>query len=264
MTRWKASAIHLVLSVLLLLTIAAVLVLRWYPPGLFGMAQADKLLLIIAGVDIVVGPLLTLVAYKPGKKSLKLDLTVIALLQIAAMAYGLSTVWQSRPVYLVGVNDRFRLVFANEIDPADLPKAPSTYGRLPWLTVRTVGAVLPADAKERADLLFMALGGKDIYFMPHYYKPYKDVAQTLLGRSLAVTELAARLPNPEGQRLLDAARRKDLPLQRLSAIPIASSRGDATMLLDMRDGRAMGPVAVDPWPVFNVPGKPKTPAPGLQ
>ncbi|HEV8692756.1 MAG TPA: hypothetical protein VGQ93_01000, partial [Lysobacter sp.] len=97
MTRWKASAIHLYLSILVLCTIAAILVWRWYPPGLFHMAQADKLLMLIGGVDVVLGPLLTLIVYKQGKKSLKFDLTVIALMQVGALAFGLHTAWQSRP-----------------------------------------------------------------------------------------------------------------------------------------------------------------------
>ena len=73
MTRWKASAIHLTLSVLVLCTIAAVLVWRWYPPGLFHMANADKLLLIIAGVigglvgfgvmGLFVGPVILAASY---------------------------------------------------------------------------------------------------------------------------------------------------------------------------------------------------------
>lgn len=252
MTRWKASAIHLALSVLVLATIATVLVWRWYPPGLFGMANADKLLLIIAGVDIVMGPLLTLVVYKPGKKTLKFDLTIIALLQMAAMGYGLNTVWQSRPVYLVAVNDHFRLVFANEIDSRDLADAPPPYRSLPWLSVPVVAAVPPADPKMRADLLFLTLDtGKDIHQMPARYAPYRTAATELLARAMPAAELAAQLPPEAGNSLTRAIGKTGLPAERLRAVPIASVRGDATMLLDARDGATLGPVAVDPWPAFN-------------
>lgn len=252
MTRWKASAIHLALSVLVLATIAAVLVWRWYPPGLFGMANADKLLLIIAGVDIVIGPLLTLVVYKPGKKTLKFDLTVIALLQMAAMGYGLNTVWQSRPVYMVAVVDRFQLVFANELDPRDLADAPVPYRKLPWLSVDTIAALLPADHSERQDLLFLTLDtGKDLHLLPRYYAPYPEATGELLAHAMPATDLAAQLPSNDSGVLTHAIGATRIPPEWLVAVPIASGRGDATMLLDARDGVIVGPVAVDPWSVFS-------------
>lgn len=69
------------------------LCLALVPPGLLEMARAGRLLATLAAVDLVMGPLLTLVEFKPGKKSLKFDLTAIALLQAGALLYGLHAVW---------------------------------------------------------------------------------------------------------------------------------------------------------------------------
>lgn len=252
MTRWKASSIHLVLSILVLTAIAAVLVWRWYPPGLFHMAHADKLLLIIAGVDVVIGPLLTLIVFKTGKKSLKFDLTVIALLQVAAMAYGLYTVWQSRPVYMVGLVDRFRLVFATELDPNDLPQAPERFRRLPWLNVETIAALLPKDHAERQDLMFLTLDtGKDLHQMPKYYAPYESGAQELLTHSVPAKDFLTKLSPADSKTFAAAARATGVDPTQLRVVPISSSRGDATMLLDADNGRPLKPVAIDPWPVLS-------------
>jgi len=253
MTRWKASAIHLALSVAVLCTIAAILVWRWYPPGLFQMANADKLLLIIAGVDVAMGPLLTLIVYKQGKKSLKFDLTVIALLQLAAMGYGLHTVWQSRPVYMVAVVDRFHLVFANELDSADLRAGPARYRSLPWLTVETVAALVPKDRKAQQDLLFLTLAtGKDLHQMPKYYAPFDAVAANeMLSHSVPAQDFVARLTGEGAGTFTAAAQSSGLAPAGIRVAPITSSRGDASMLLDVRDGHPVKRVAVDPWPALS-------------
>jgi hypothetical protein len=252
MTRWKASAIHLVLSILVLSTIAAILVWRWYPPGLFHMANADKLLLIIAGVDVVMGPLLTLIVYKQGKRSLKFDLAVIALLQLAALGYGLNAVWQSRPVYMVAMVDRFRLVFANELDPSDLRQASDRFKSLPWLTVETVAALAPDDPQERQRLLFMTLDtGKDLDRMPKYYAPFDAGAGELLEHSVPSEDFAARLTTDDASKFSAAVHDSRRTYAGMRVSPIISSRGNASMLIDADDGSPLKPVAVDPLPVLS-------------
>ncbi|GAB3378723.1 TfpX/TfpZ family type IV pilin accessory protein [Lysobacter fragariae] len=246
MSRWKASFIHLALSVLVISTIAAILVWRWYPPGLFHMAKADRLLIIMGSVDVVIGPLLTLIVFKQGKRHLKLDLALIAFVQVAALVYGLQTLWHSRPVYLVSMKNRFELIFANQIDPIDLRDAAPEYRRLPWLTVKTVAAMPPANAKERAHMLFSALAGKDIDVMPKYYAPYANVAPDLLRNSLAVTDLLQSLPKESARGVTRAVAATGQPAGRIRAVPIISSRGFATMLVDARDGGVIRPVAADP------------------
>jgi hypothetical protein len=68
------------------------------------------------------GPLLTLIVFKPGKKSLKFDLSVIAMFQIAALAYGSYTIYQERPLSALLVNNSFEIQTASsynleEVDP---------------------------------------------------------------------------------------------------------------------------------------------------
>ncbi len=252
MTRWKASTIHLALSVVVLTAIAALLGWRWDPPGLFQMAQADKLLLIIAGVDVVMGPLLTLIVYRQGKKSLKFDLAVIALLQLAAMAYGLGTVWQSRPVYLVAMEDRFRMVFANELEPEDLAKGAPQYRSLPWLTVEPIAALVPTDKAKRQDLLFLTLDtGKDIHLLPEFYGPFAAIAPKLLAQAPSARDFAAQLQGEEADRFDAAVRATGRPPEALRVVPVSSHRGEATMLVDARDATPLKPVAIEAWPVLS-------------
>jgi hypothetical protein len=258
MSRWRASSIHLALSVAILGLVSTVLVWRWYPPSLFHTVNAGRLLATIAGTHLTLGPLLTLVVYKQGKKYLKFDLAIIALLQLAALVYGLHAVWLSRPVYLVAVVDRFELVFANELAPADLQNAPERYRTLPWAGTETISAPLPADRKRKEDLLFQTLEtGRDIQLLPSYYMPYGPAARReLLSHSLSAREFASRLSAGQAAEFADSI--GDMSEARLRVVPINSGRGSATMVLDAGTGEPLKPVAVDPWPVFNALSAPNS------
>ena len=137
-SRWTASVTHLLLSILLIGSIALFAFLHWYPAGLHHAAKLDKLMGIMLGVDIVAGPLLTLILYRRGKKGLKIDLATIAVLQLAFLGYGLNTLWQSRPIFLVGSQEAFALIFAPGLPPdieeqAIKEKWPRFRNSGPWL-----------------------------------------------------------------------------------------------------------------------------------
>ena len=249
MTRWKAAGIHLLISAIVIGGVAALLLWRWYPPALWGVAKADKLMLILAMVDVMLGPVLTLVVYKAGKKSLRFDLTVVALLQLTALAYGLNTVWQSRPVYLVAAVDRFQMVFANEIDPVDLAKAPPPFRSLPLTGLQIIGAKVPEGAEARNEVLFSAMSGKDVHLLPAYYVPYGEVATQLAKRATPADALAEALSAGEAQRLRGAVTATGRRSSSVAVAPVSSIRSasSAAMLVDAASGAVLGPAAVDVW-----------------
>lgn len=226
MSRWRAFFIHLGISLGVIGVIAFGLFYLWYPPHLLGFAKAGTLFGLIAGIDIVVGPLLTLIVYKAGKKTLKFDLSVIAVLQLACLAYGLWTAWISRPVFIVASVDRLQVVFANEIDPASLGLArEERFSRLPWFGPRLVGAQLPDDPAERSALLNSALAGQDVDKFPRYYVDYAVTAPGLLARSTSPAVAAADWPQFESE-LREAQHQ-----QGLRVVPIQSSRGQSLALI---------------------------------
>ena len=55
---------------------------------------------------------------------------MIGALQIAALVYGLHTVYIARPVAMVFEVERFRLVTANDVPVEELPKAPPEFREL--------------------------------------------------------------------------------------------------------------------------------------
>ncbi len=64
----------------------------------------------ILAIDVIIAAYLGLSVYKEGKKTLKFDLSVIILIQIAALCYGVFSIEQGRPAWLVFNVDRFELV----------------------------------------------------------------------------------------------------------------------------------------------------------
>jgi hypothetical protein len=75
MSRWKASSIHLALSATIAVSVLALMLLLWYAPPFFSALGGYHLLLILLGVDVSLGPLITLIIFNPKKdrKALTFD-----------------------------------------------------------------------------------------------------------------------------------------------------------------------------------------------
>lgn len=213
MTRWKAAGSHLALSIFVIGGIAISALLLWYPHGLYKVAGLDRILVVMLLIDLTAGPLLTLILYRPGKWGLKFDLTAVAIAQLAFLSYGLHTLWDGRPVFLVGTPDTFTVVFASEIDPADLALAPRTeWRRLSWTGPILVGTRMPEDPAQRHLIIeeFMS-GGAGIERSPKYYQDFSAIAPAIL-------ENASR-NGPAGS-------------PNVLAHPIVSRRGEGTLLIE--------------------------------
>jgi hypothetical protein len=247
MTRWKASFIHLLISLAIVGSVAAYIIYFWYPPALMHMAKADRLLMLIGGVDLVVGPLLTLIVYKVGKRHLKFDLATIGLIQLVFLSYGLYTIWNSRPVFLVAVPDRFELVFANEITAKRLAEAKiERFKHFGFMHPQLVGAPLPSDPKEHAAVMFSALSNLgDIQTMPRYFVEYSQVKKNLL-KSAKSLNMTKELNATNSKALQQAALSYGYKADKLRYLTLASSRGFAVILVKANTGEIVGPVNVDP------------------
>ena len=125
--RVKASAVHLCISLGIALIAALLVFIVWYPYPYRDISGGRELFFIVVTVDVIMGPLITLAIFNPSKgfQVLRRDLLVVALLQIAALTYGLWTVGVARPVHLVFEYDRFRVVHAIDVVPELLSKTPS-------------------------------------------------------------------------------------------------------------------------------------------
>ena len=247
MNRFQASAIHFSISLCVAALVGVLIYFVWYPHPYFQVAGGSALMVLIMGVDIVLGPLLTLVVYRAGKKGLAFDLACIGLLQAGAFFYGLTVIAQARPVFIVAVIDRFIPVYANDLDDADLAQARRPeFATRSWTGPRLVGAAMPTEAKEKNDLTFAAVGGKDVEKFPRYYVPYAEVAEAMLAHAKPLSALASK--SPRDKALIDAyLARHDTPIDTLATLPLKGRSDFYTMVLSRTSQRPLDALALDPW-----------------
>ncbi len=214
--RRKAALAHLVASIAVVGGILAVPRFLWYPGALWPLSGIDRHLLLLFAAVLAVGPALTWLVYRSSKRTLRMDLAVVVLVQLLFLGYATAMLARLRPVYLVGMASHMELVRALDIDPADLALAPEERQRLPWTGPVLVGALPPGGA---------ALFGNDDHARrPVYYFDYSKIGPAL----------AQRGQPADGNGGADAR-----------MVPLISQAGRAGIRLDARDGRPLQAVPVD-------------------
>ena len=190
---------HLLASALLAATLAAVIFQVWYRPPYDALAGGRLLFLLLVGVDVVCGPLLTLLLFTRSKtrKQLLTDAVMILALQATALAYGVSTAWNARPVYLVAEVDRFKVITWEEIHHADFSALPADLRPGVWKSPTLVALRPPASIEEKNKVLFESLQtGRDYAERPEFYIPYNaQTATKVLERAREATALLTPYPH---------------------------------------------------------------------
>jgi len=161
------------------------------------------LALILIGVDVVLGPALTLVVFRSGKRGLKFDLAVIGLAQVAALLYGCYVVSLARPAFIVFVKDQFQVATVAELEPRQLAEAKYPQYRQPsWSGPVLVYGDWPRDHEEQQKLMFAGLAGVDLQHFPKYYAPYEQGRDQILARAQPLSSVG-RL-EPAAAKAIDA------------------------------------------------------------
>lgn len=244
--RLKASAIHLSLS-LGVAAVAGLLVFGlWYPYPYRETSGGRELFLIVIAVDVVLGPLITLAVFNRSKphRLLVRDLTIVGLLQIAALAYGLWTVSAARPVHLVFEYDRFRVVHAFEVPEELLGQAPQEVRKMPFSGPNILALRPFRDVREEGEATMMALQGLHLSARPDLWQIYAQARPRVLAAAKPLGELRQRFPQQGG--LIDAgviqAGRSE---HELMYLPMVARSSFWTVLLDAQSAEVLSFVPLD-------------------
>ena len=171
----RPAALHLFLGLLAACALATLLFFVWYPSPYDQFSGGRDLFVLLMGVDVICGPLLTLLLYtrnKP-KKLLVLDLSLVLLIQIAAFTYGLHVAWQVRPVYLVAEYDRLKTITNADMTEQDKQSIQPALRSGFWDRPKIVGIRKPTSTAEKNKVMFeSAQGGRDYGERPDFYIPY--------------------------------------------------------------------------------------------
>lgn len=247
MNRWKASAIHLSISVVLAAVIGALLYFVWFPSPYFAAAGANGLILLLMGVDVCIGPLLTLLVVnrKKAAKLLRLDLTVIGVLQAIAFVYGLHVIIGARPVFIVAEVDRLVMVSADQLTDADLAKGDRPEFRKRSLTGPVLVGALPPKGEASGDFALQTMKtGKDIDQLPQYYLPYDQVIDAVTRNAKPLSSLKHATDEQRAylNRLQAAA-----PSETLEVLPLQRGDHSYSAIMSSVSKRPIAVLPIDPW-----------------
>ena len=202
MNRFKASLLHLFGSACVVATVFLFVRLVWYPGRLFEAAHGIDLMMILVLVDVVLGPLITLIIFSPAKPSLKFDLITVVVLQAGFLMFGIWSIFLARPAYIPFVENRFYLVTANEIEPDDLKKAKDpSFQSLPLTGPVMAGTKLPDDPEMQEKILFANLFNSGIQHLPQYYVDYGQAAEDVRTAATTAQDLAGKMKNASSEDL---------------------------------------------------------------
>jgi hypothetical protein len=178
--RLKTFGLHLLASAAALTLIFGSLYLGWYRwPG-WHLADVSQVVFVMAGVDVVVGPLLTFVIARSSKprRELARDIAMIVTVQLFALIYGSVSIWHGRPLYYAFSESVLQLVQAYDIDADELALARRQNAEFVphWYSLpRWIWAPLPLDSRERGKIVASAVsGGDDVISMPRYFKRWEQ------------------------------------------------------------------------------------------
>jgi len=172
MTRWKAFLIHLGLSAILYVVLLYLIVFLWYPQPYFAADGGWQAVRLITGVDLVLGPMLTLIVFKAGKPGLRRDLSLIGILQVIALVWGTWLVYEQRIAMVAYANGAFYTLNTEQVLDAG-GRAPAVAAQSsttpPYAFVR-----MPADARDRQGPINIKslFSGKLVHQLGEHYEPF--------------------------------------------------------------------------------------------
>ncbi len=223
--RLKAFGLHLLASAAVLTLIIGSLYLGWYRwPGWF-LADVSVVVLVMAGVDLVIGPSLTFVIANDRKprRELARDIAIIAALQLAALAYGTESIWSGRPLYYAYSETVLQMVQAYDLNTEDSALARQQNAALAphWYSLpRWIWAPLPADSEERGRIVAAAItGGDDIISLPSHFKPWDQGLPSLKAQLKKVDDVGYFAPRQK-KLLKERMRAAGFDPDQLNAIPL--------------------------------------------
>ena len=239
--RLKFFLSHLSISILIALLVMGLVFFVWYPAPLAKAVGVTQIFLMMLAIDVIVGPLLGLLVYKQGKKSLKFDLTIIIAIQISALLYGIYSIEQGRPAWLAYNVDRFELVRKNEIVDQNINQAKPQFQQVSWFKPQYVAANFAKDIQQRNNDMFAeVLGGISLAQRPERYVDFAQAKEHIQKRAQSL-----ELLQQYNDKAVVAKTLTKYP-QATAFLPMKASSVDMTVLIN-KQGEVIKIVDLRPW-----------------
>jgi len=230
------------ISIFIVLAVIGLVFGVWYPQPLATAVGVTQIFLMLILIDIIVGPLLGLLVYREGKKSLKFDLSVVILLQISALVYGLYNLEQGRPAWLVYNVDRFELVRKNELVDINIQQAQPQFQQPSWFKPQYVSTEFAKDTQQRNNEMFAEIfDGISVAQRPERYVELTQAKTQIQQRALPLKELEQYNSKTEVEKTLAKYPNAD------ACVPLKASAVDMVVLIKKETAEVIKIVNLRPW-----------------
>jgi len=248
--RIRYALTHFGISASVVALVVAVVLNIWYPAPLASLEGVGLILLIVVVVDVCLGPLLTSIVASPKKPKRELvrDLSIIGLVQLVALAYGVHSTFVARPAFVVYNTDRFDIV-----TPSELVREGGGGGGDPELAKvslagpKWVQALPPESLEVRNRLLFQAAtGGADLKQYPELYRRWPGEPGIIRERMKGLDTLAKNLEASERDRLSQVLTTAGLVEKDVSYVPLLGRQRMGIALLRRSDLSVIAAMDITP------------------
>jgi len=246
MHKSRAALIHLWPSLLVLAIIGGLIYFAWYPYPFLQFEESGKFALLLIISAGFIGPAMTWLFYRKGKWGMKFDLVVIVLIQLAAMAWGLRSLHQSRPYFMVFTIERFDVLSIRDVDISYIPN-PKFLDK-PLAGPILLYATMPTDQQTFQQFLqeVMFEGKPDLQFRPEFWSLYADKQALVLEVSRPLADL--RNARPESVDSIDKlVRTNGGDIAQLNFVPAMVRHEQFAAILDAHSGELIDTLKIDPW-----------------
>ncbi|MDO4693481.1 MAG: fimb protein [Eikenella sp.] len=241
--RYRATFYHLLVSLAIAACTAWLVFQLWYPLPYRHLTAGTTLFLTIVFVDLVCGPIFTLILANPkkSKRELLLDLSLVIIIQLAALGYGLYSVKLARPAVASFERDRIAIITETEIDRGDLPNAPEGLQKLPLNNILKVGIRRAQNEKEFFESINLSFDGIEPSLRPSWWLRYEDVLPEIKEKMMPVSQIdMTQLSEARSKILNQAIIKTGLPAEELFYLPLVSKYTQEWTILLNREADFIG------------------------
>ncbi|MES9975498.1 MAG: hypothetical protein ABW094_14670 [Candidatus Thiodiazotropha sp.] len=238
---------HLIVSFSIALLCSVLVFAIWYPYPFNEIAGGKDLFRILVFVDVIIGPLLTLIVYNPKKPALELwrDIGIIISLQITALAYGLHSTYISRPVFVGFEGDRFRMVRIVDIQNTN------NRGNIDYDILdgpEPIGVKLAKSTdKDFLESIKLAVDGLHPAFRPSRWVKYEEQKDLVVQQVKPISQLKEKHPK-DVIRINDMLQKVAVNEGELGFLPlIAGKSTNWVAIVNTSDGSILSFLPFDGW-----------------
>lgn len=245
----KATAIHLLLSLVVFAVVLYLILFHWYPGPWFAIDGGWQGVRIMIAVDLVLGPLLTFLIFNPNKTRLALgvDFTFIAIVQISALVWGIYAVHSKRPLAIVHWDDRLYSVDSEVLKKQKLgPEVLKPFGeKLPVI----VFAESPTDPAKVIELTMKTITeGVAEYEQTDLYRPLTQHLDESFAKQVSLPAIREHSPEIEAKLQRLAAKHGLEKPEDFKYLRFSGRYQEATVIFTP-DGKPVGSLPIELEPV---------------